>query len=252
VGIQLKTPEEIALIREAGKIVAGTLDLLGRLVAPGIQTAELDEAAEDYIRGRGGVPAFKGYRGFPANICVSVNDEVVHGIPGARRIERGDIVSLDVGVRKDGFYADGAWTFSAGRIPLEARRLLRITRRSLEKGIEMVRPGARLREVSAAIQRMVEGHGFSVVRKFVGHGIGRSMHEEPQVPNFVEPAFPATDIILEVGTVLAIEPMVNAGTYDVFVEKNGWTVRTRDGSLSSHFEHTVAVVEDGSDVLTLP
>ena len=251
--IPLKAEREIEVIRSGGRIVAEALALVGEQIRPGISTRQLDTAVEELIHSRGAVPAFKGYRGFPANICVSVNDEVVHGIPGERQLLPGDVVSIDIGVRKDGFYADAAWTFAVGgKVSREARRLIAVGRRALQNAIETVGPGVPLRRVSASIQETAKRYGFSVVRKFVGHGIGREMHEEPQVPNFVDEDYPAKNVILEPGVVLAIEPMLNCGTYEVYVEKNGWTVKTADGRLSAHFEHTIAVTKDGCRILTEP
>ncbi len=247
--IVLRSAREIGLLRDAGRAVAGVLDALERLVAPGITTADLDAAAENWIRAAGGVPTFKGYRGFPAAICVSVNDEVVHGIPGARRLQGGDLVSCDVGVTLGGYIGDGARTFALPPLDDEATRLLAATREALDAGIAAARPGARVGDVSAAVQAVVEAAGFSVVRQFCGHGVGTSMHEEPQVPNY---GTPGRGPRLRPGMVVAIEPMVNVGRYDVRVDANGWTVRTADGSRSAHFEHTVALGPDGPAILTVP
>jgi methionyl aminopeptidase len=248
-GIVLRSAREIACLREAGRVVAAVLDALAAAVAPGVTTAELDGLAERLIRQAGGVPTFKGYRGFPASICVSVNDEVVHGIPGRRRLQPGDIVSCDVGVTLGGYIGDGARTFALEPVRPEVRRLLEVTEAALEAGIAAARPGARVGDISHAVQTVVEAAGFSVVRKYCGHGVGTSMHEEPQVPNYGSPGRGAR---LRPGMVLAIEPMVNAGGHDVRVDPNGWTVRTVDGSWSAHFEHTVAITEDGAMVLTAP
>lgn len=246
--ILIKTPAELARMREAGRIVAGVLARLRREVAPGVTTGDLDRIAEEEIRQAGGVPAFKGYRGFPASICTSVNDEVVHGIPSPRRVLReGEIVSLDVGVALDGFYADAALTVPVGRIGPDARRLLRVTEEALWAGIRAAREGARLGDVSHAVQRHVERHGYSVVREYAGHGIGRQMHEDPWVPNYGRPG---RGPVLRRGMTLAIEPMVNAGRHEVYTLPDGWTVKTRDGSLSAHFEHTVAVAGDAPEILT--
>jgi methionyl aminopeptidase len=250
--ITYKSPREIALMREAGRIVAETLSSLKELSRPGVTTAEMDAAAARVIASRGGLALFKGYRGYPANICVSVNEEVVHGIPGPRVLAEGDIVSVDVGVRARSYCADAAATYPVGRISEARQRLLRVTEEALWKGIAAVRPKARISDVAGAIQDHAERHGFSVVRKFVGHGIGREMHEEPQVPNYRWDAPDQYDHVLRPGVVIAIEPMVNEGTYDVETLENNWTVVTRDRKASAHFEHTVAVTAEGYEVLTLP
>ncbi len=237
-------------MREAGRVVAEVLDMLEEHIRPGVRTATLNELAEEYIRERGGIPSFLGYRGFPASICTSVNEVVVHGIPGRTRLREGDIIGVDVGVILEGYHGDAARTYAVGRVSDIARRLMDATRESLRAGIEACRPGGRLGDISNAIQRTAEGKGFSVVVQFVGHGIGKDMHEEPQVPNF-GPA--GRGPLLEEGMTLALEPMVNQGTFEVEVDKDdGWTVRTLDGLLSAHFEHTVAVRADGPQVLTLP
>jgi methionyl aminopeptidase len=222
--------------------------MLGRQVRPGVSTAELDAMAERFIREHGGRPAFKGYRGFPAAICPSVNEEVVHAIPGPRVLEEGDIIGIDVGVEMHGFYGDAATSFPVGNVGAEAARLLEVTREALMRGIAMVRSGGRVGDISHAIQTYVEQNGFSVVRALVGHGIGREMHEEPQIPNYGPPDRGPR---LMTGQVLAIEPMVNTGGPDVVTRDDGWTVVTKDGSLSAHFEHTVAVGAEGPDILTL-
>ncbi len=246
--IPIKRAHQIAKMRKAGALVAETLRGVAERVAPGVSTLELDVFAEDFIRRRGGEPLFKGYRGFPNTLCVSVNEEVVHGIPGDRQVRAGDIVSVDVGVRMDGWCGDAAATFAVGEVSDEARRLMKVAEGSLELAIRMARPDLRLSVVCRAIQEYVESQGFSVVKQFTGHGIGREMHEEPQVPNFVAPRM--DDPVLRPGMTLAIEPMVNAGGSDVQVRRNGWTVVTRDGSLSAHYEHTVALTERGAEVLT--
>lgn len=247
--INIRTPQEIAKIRKSSSLVARALRKVREAIRPGITTAELDRIAEETIRRGGGVPAFKGYRGFPASLCVSVNEEVVHGIPGRRRLKEGDIVSLDLGVLMDGYYGDAAITVPVGEVSELAKRLLQVTEEALYRGIEKARAGNRLFDISHAIQRWVEAAGFSVVRDFVGHGIGRALHEEPQVPNFGPPNQGPR---LDVGMVLAIEPMVNTGTWRVRVLENGWTVVTADGGLSAHFEHTVAITEGGPEILSLP
>ena len=244
----VKTEEEIDLMRASSRMVAQTLGLMSRLVRPGITTGELDTAAEEFIVSNGGVPSFKGYRGFPASICASVNSEVVHGIPGNRSLEEGDIISIDVGVLKDGYHGDGAATFGVGKISQAAARLLKATRSALMAGIEKAVAGNRISDISRAIQSTVESGGYSVVTELVGHGIGRQMHEEPQVPNFVVPGNSPT---LASGMTLAVEPMVNIGGSEVEIKGDGWTVVTRDGSLSAHFEHTIALRADGAEILTV-
>jgi len=243
----LRGKEEIEAIRAAAMLVARTLGRLGSEVRPGVTTATLDQLAEAFIRDHGGRPAFKGYRGFPASICASINDEVVHGIPGPRRLAEGDIVGIDVGVEMDGFYGDSAITFPVGRVSDEATRLLQVTREALARGVAQAKAGNRVGDISHAVQSYVEGQGFAVVRSLVGHGIGRQMHEEPQVPNY---GMPGRGPKLMTGQVLAIEPMVNAGGADVVTRDDGWTVATRDGGLSAHFEHTVAVGGEGPIVLS--
>ena len=245
--IIVKSLQEIELMRQAGRIVAGTLQELAGAVRPGITTIKLDALARQYIQKSGARPAFLGYHGFPATICTSLNEEVVHGIPGLRRLKAGDIISIDVGVFYKGYYGDAAATFPVGEVSPLAKRLLEVTRESLYKGIEKAYPGNRLYDISAAIQTYVESRGFSVVRSYVGHGIGSEMHEEPQVPNF---GLPGKGPLLEAGMVLAIEPMVNAGTWEVETLSDDWTVVTKDRNLSAHFEHTVAIMQDGPEILT--
>jgi methionyl aminopeptidase len=246
--IVLKSPREIELIRAGGGILAEAIEMLRDLVKPGVSTKEIDLEVEELIRKRGARPAFKGYRGFPATVCVSINEEVVHGIPAAhRRVQEGDIVGLDLGCIVEGYYADAAVTLSVGEIASDVQRLLNVTRESLGQGIAQARPGNRLGDISSTIQRHVEGHGFAVVRAFVGHGIGRALHEDPQIPNFGEPG---RGPILKVGMCLAIEPMVTMGTWDVRILDDGWTAVTADGSLAAHFEHTIAITEAGPEILT--
>ncbi|KPL01653.1 MAG: methionine aminopeptidase [candidate division Zixibacteria bacterium SM23_73_2] len=245
--ITLKSKREIGIIRENGKILAQTLELIERNIKEGIKTRKLDSLAEDFIRGRGALPAFKGYRGFPSSICVSVNEQVVHGIPDDRGLVSGDIISVDVGVYKDGYYADGAFTFKVGEVSPQAQRLIDVTRNSLYKGIEFCSEGKNLSDVSFAIQSHVEASGFQVVRELVGHGIGKEMHEEPQVPNFGQPG---EGPVLREGMVLAIEPMVNMGSGEIETMEDGWTVVTKDRSLSAHFEHTVTITKNGPEILT--
>ncbi len=235
-------------MRRAGRIVADTIVRLVEAVRPGMTTEDLDEIAEGLIRGEGAIPSFKGYRGFPSSICTSVNEEIVHGIPGKRVLREGDLLSLDVGAIWEGYHGDSAVSLFVGEPPSsEAEKLVRVTEESLEAGIAQLRPGKRLSDVGNAIQQVAEGAGFSVVREYVGHGIGQSLHEDPQIPNYGEPGRgPA----LQVGMVLAIEPMVNLGGWETRVLSDDWTVVTADGSLSAHFEHTVALTEEGPQVLT--
>ena len=245
--IALKSPADLAVMRRAGEVAAQALQAVVEAVRPGVTTRELDRIAEDRIRALGGEPSFLGYRGFPASLCASVNDEVVHGIPGPRVLREGEIISLDLGAVIDGFHGDLAVTVPVGKVRGDIARLLRVTAEALEVGIRAVRPEGHLGDVSAAIQRYVEQHGFAVVREFAGHGIGRRLHEEPQIPNFGRPG---NGVVLRPGMTLAIEPMVNMGTAEVVMDPDGWTVRTRDKKPSAHFEHTVAVGKDGPIVLT--
>jgi methionyl aminopeptidase len=246
--IELKSAREIGLMREAGRVLADVVERLRSTVTSGLSTREIDEDVEEFIRARGARPAFKGYRGFPATVCVSINDEVVHGIPSpARRLKEGDIVGLDLGCIVEGYYADCAVTLPVGEVSPRVQQLLDVTRESLERAIAECRPGRRLSDVSHAVQSHVEASGFAVVRAFVGHGIGRALHEEPQVPNFGEPGRGPR---LRPGMVLAIEPMVTMGGWEVRVLDDGWTAVTQDGSLAAHFEHTVAVTEGEPEVLT--
>jgi methionyl aminopeptidase len=231
----------------AGKIVRGCLDLLGKAIEPGILTRELDRLAESYIRDRGGVPTFKGYRGFPGSICASPNDMVVHGIPGKVRLHEGDILGVDVGVTVDGYIADAASTFPVGETTEGARALLRATEEALMRGIAQCVIGNRVGDISHAVQTHAESHGFSVVESMVGHGVGREMHEDPQVPNFGPPGQGPE---LREGMVLAIEPMINVGRFEVEIGDDGWAIYTKDGSLSAHFEHTVAITRQGPRILT--
>ncbi len=261
--IILKSPAEIAKMREAGRIVAQVLAKIGEMTVPGVTTKELDTAVEELIIKAGGIPLFKNYPAhspaypaFPASICASVNEQVVHGIPSERELRDGDIISIDVGVELDGWCGDAARTYGVGQISKKAAKLLEVTDSSLAKAIEQARPGKKLRDVSAAVQKEVESNGLSVVKQFVGHGIGKRMHEPPQIPNYVcgprerlEGSFP--DLDLKPGMVLAIEPMVNLGRSEVLVDRrDGWTVYTKDRAWSAHFEHTVAVTEDGPQILT--
>jgi methionyl aminopeptidase len=243
-----RSASEIARMRAANQLVAEVLAKIEAAVEPGVATLDLDQLAERLVREGGAEPAFKGYRGYPATLCASVNQEVVHGIPSpVRRLSEGDIVSLDLGVRMGGFYGDSAVTVPVGRVPDRTAALLRVTRESLERAIAQVQPGGRLSDVSHAVQQWVEAHGFSIVREFVGHGIGEKLHEEPQIPNYGPPGRGPK---LAVGMVLAIEPMVAMGKPDTKVLADGWTAVTRDGSLAAHFEHTVAVTPVGVEILT--
>ena len=242
-----KSENEIEAMGQAGRVVADTLALLGESMRPGVTTKELDGIAEEYIRSQGGAPTFKGYHGFPASICASPNSMVVHGIPGEYRIEDGDLLSVDVGVTLNGFVADSAYTFAVGTISEETQRLLDVGQAALEAGIAEARAGNHVGDISAAVQRTVEEAGFSVVKSLVGHGIGRSMHEEPQIPNWGEPG---RGPLLASGMTLAIEPMINAGSPEVFVAEDRWSISTNDGSLSAHFEHTVAVTDGEARILT--
>lgn len=245
--IKVKTPEEIERMAAAGRILVRCHEILRRKARPGVTTQELDEAAERYILSQGAEPAFKGYRGFPGSICASPNSMVVHGIPGAYALGRGDLLSVDIGVVYEGWVADAAITHPIGNVTPIAKRLLATTRAALFAAVEQCRPGRRLGDVSYAVQARVEADGFAVIRSLVGHGIGRDMHEDPQIPNFGEPD---TGPVLDEGMVLAIEPMVNAGTHHVRMGSDNWAVYSQDGSLAAHFEHTVAVTANGPRILT--
>ena len=245
--IVCKSNAELSLMREAGRIVAETHRLLKQAIAPGITTAELDRMAEEFIRSQGAVPSFKGYNGFPFSICTSVNEELVHGFPGPRKLKEGDIISIDIGAEFRGYHGDSAWTYGVGNISAEAQRLLDVTEASLYAGLALVRPDERLYTVSHGIQKVIEEAGFSVVREYVGHGIGAKLHEEPQIPNY---GIPGRGPRLKPGMTLAIEPMVTAGERYVRTLEDNWTVVTVDGSLCAHFEHTIAVTEDGYEILT--
>ncbi|KWT83415.1 type I methionyl aminopeptidase [Candidatus Magnetominusculus xianensis] len=246
--IIIKSDDEINKIDRASKIVAETLIRLGEVIAPGITTKDIELKAEAIIKSNKAASAFKGYRGYPASLCISVNNEVIHGIPSRKKVLKdGDIVSLDVGVVFDGYIGDAAWTYPVGKVSKETQKLLSVTKESLYKGIEKARANNRVSDISHSIQVHVEGYGYSVVRAFVGHGVGRSLHEEPQIPNY---GLPNKGPRLKKGMVLAIEPMVNAGGFEVAVLKDGWTAVTADGSLSAHFEHTVVVTDDEPGILT--
>jgi methionyl aminopeptidase len=247
--ICLKSERELETMDRANRLVHSTLRAVEAAAKPGVSTAELDHMAEEMIRAGGGEPAFKGYRGFPATLCTSVNDVIVHGIPSTdARLREGDLVSIDCGVLLDGFYGDAAVTFAVGEVSDEARRLLDVTRRCLDDAVSAVGPGARLGDVGAAVQHRAESAGFGVVREFVGHGIGRALHEEPQVPNYGEPGRGPR---LKPGLVIAIEPMITGGSWRVRIDDDGWTARTEDGKLAAHFEFSVAVTADGRRVLGL-
>jgi len=245
--IILKSKEEIERIRESNRIVAEVLRKLEEIIAPGITTKDIDGLAEEMAKKYEARPAFKGYRGYPASVCTSLNSEVVHGIPSSRELQEGDIISLDFGIYFKGYYGDAAITVPVGDVPDRGKKLIRVTEESLYKGIDEARPGNRLGDISAAVQEHVEAAGFSVVRDFVGHGIGKGLHEDPQIPNY---GTRGRGIVLREGMVFAIEPMVNEGTFDVAVTGDGWTVVTKDGKLSAHFEHTVAIRDNGPEILS--
>jgi len=247
--IKLKSAAEIARMREAGRILAQVMEQVRQYIRPGVTTAELDALAEELIRQRGAIPSFKGYRGFPATACISVNEEVVHGIPGPRVLREGDIVSLDMGTIWQGYQADMAITVGVGEISPEARRLIEVTQEALRAAIAQAHPGKRLGDISWAIQRTAERHGYNVVREYTSHGIGREMHEDPQILNFGRPG---RGIRLRRGMTFALEPMLTMGDWHTRVLDDGWTVVTADGKLSAHFEHTIAIGENGPEVLTLP
>ena len=243
-----KSPNEIEKMAAAGRVVAETIAYVGEHIEPGITTKELDRIGEELIRSQGGVPTSKGYKGFPASLCISPNSMIVHGIPGAYRVEEGDLISIDVGVTLDGFVADSAYTFPVGEVSPEAERLLDAGQAALAAGIEQARLGNRVGDISYAVQRTTEEAGFAVVRSLVGHGVGRSYHEDPQIPNFGPPGRGAP---LQPGMTIAIEPMITAGGYEVFLHDDGWSISTDDDSLAVHFEHTVAITEEGPRILTL-
>jgi methionyl aminopeptidase len=246
-GIILKSPREITQMRDAGRVVAAVLEEVGKKVRPGITTAELDDIAVSEVKKRGAEASFKGYRGFPASICTSVNEEVVHGIPGSRVLQEGEIISLDFGALMNGFHGDAAVTVGVGKISTEAQKIIDATQGALQAGIAAARIGARLGDVSAAIQSYAEARGFSVVREYVGHGIGRELHEDPQVPNF---GVTGEGPVLQKGMTMALEPMLNAGGWRTSVAEDKWTVVTADGRLSAHFEHTIVIDENGPGILT--
>jgi methionyl aminopeptidase len=242
-----KSQDEIEKMARAGEVVAETLDLLREHIRPAVTTAELDELADEFIRSRGGIPTFKGYRGYPAAICASPNSMVVHGIPGPYALEDGDVLSVDVGVTLDGFVGDSAWTFPVGEVSAEAERLLEVCQAALQAGIEQAKVGNRLSDISHAVQQVTEEAGFSVIRALVGHGVGRSMHEDPQIPNYGPPG---RGPLLQDGMTLAIEPMITVGASDVVLHDDEWSISSADQSLAAHFEHTVAITADGPRILT--
>ena len=246
--ITLKSQQEIELMRRAGKITAAARALAGEMVAPGVTTHEIDQAVRRFIRGQGAEPSFLNYQGYPASVCISVNDEVIHGIPGHRVLQEGDIVSIDVGAYKDGFHGDCAATFPCGKVSEEAMRLIQVTRQSFFEGLKFAREGYRIPDISRAIQEYVESNGFSIVRDYVGHGIGRKMHEAPEVPNYVEKR--ERPRLLR-GMTIAVEPMVNAGGRGIQVMPDGWTVKTADGRLSAHYENTILITAGEPELLTV-
>ena len=244
--ISIKSSEEIAIMREGGRMLASILGILEKAVEPGMKTKQLDIIMAEETKKKGGIPSFKGYHGFPANLCVSINDEIVHGIPDDRIIEEGDVVSLDAGIFYKGFHTDSAITVAAGKVDQQTELLIKVTRESLEAGIDQARCGAHVIDISNAVQKYVESKGFAVVREYTGHGVGRELHEDPQIPNFAFEQGPK----LQEGMTLAIEPMVNVGDWRTRVSDDHWKVLTADGSLSAHFEHTIAITHDGVEVLT--
>ena len=248
--IILKSNHEIELMRQAGKITAAARALAGEMVAPGVTTQEIDKAVHRFIKSQGAVPSFLNYHGYPGSVCISVNDEVIHGIPGNRVLKNGDIVSIDVGAFKDGFHGDCAATFICGEVSDEAKRLIEVTKQSFFEGLKYAREGYRLPDLSGAIQRYVEEHGFSVVREYVGHGIGANLHEAPEVPNFVSPRMGRPRLLR--GMTIAVEPMVNAGKAAIKVMPDGWTVKTADGRLSAHYENTILITDGEPELLTDP
>jgi len=245
--VRIRSPREILLIEASNQIVARTLDLIENAIEPGMSLLELDRMAEDFILSQGARPAFKGYMGYPATLCISVDDEVVHGIPNDRVLEEGQIVGVDCGAEKDGYFGDSARTFAVGPVDPEKQKLMDVTRESLFKGIEQARPGNYVSDIGHAVQSYVESHGYSVVRELVGHGIGTELHEDPQVPNY---GVPKQGYKLREGMCLAIEPMINAGKKDVYTADDGWTVLTKDGLPSAHFEHTIVIEKDGPRILS--
>jgi methionyl aminopeptidase len=245
--IKLKADSEVELMRQSAAILRETLLMVGELIKPGITTAELDKVAEEFIRSSGGEPGFKGYHGYPATLCTSINEQVVHGIPGSRELEEGDLIGIDCGVIKNDYYSDSTRSFAVGKISSEAEKLMKITKDALDSGLDKARSGNHLSDISNAIQKHAEENGYGVVRELSGHGIGRELHEEPQIPNY---GSPGRGPILEAGMVFAIEPMFNEGTEEIKTLQDGWTVVTKDGKLSCHFEDTVAITKNGPEILT--
>lgn len=244
---QIKSDEEIELLRQSNLLVSATLATVAGMMKPGVATHAIDKRAEEFIRDHGGVPGFKGYHGYPASLCISVNDQVVHGIPSARVLEEGDLVSVDCGVLLNGFHGDSAYTFTVGEVSPEKAKLIRVTRECLLLGIKEARSGKRVGDIGNAVQKHAEQNGFSVVREMVGHGVGRQLHEPPEVPNYGRPG---TGPVLQTGLTIAIEPMINFGKRHIYQERDGWTIRTNDHKPSAHFEHSVAIREDGADILS--
>ncbi len=245
--VKIRTEREISLIAESNKIVAETLDMLSDNIKPGVKTGDLDKLAEEFIISKGARPAFKGYMGFPSTLCISIDDEVVHGIPNGKILKEGQIVSIDCGAEKNDYYGDSARTFAVGKIDSDKQDLMNVTRESLMRGIDAAKEGNYVSDIGHAVQTYVESHGYSVVRDLVGHGIGTELHEEPQVPNYGKPK---QGHRLQVGMCIAIEPMINAGTKDIYTENDGWTVRTKDGQASAHFEHTITITKNGARILS--
>ncbi|MCQ4934829.1 type I methionyl aminopeptidase [Anaerotignum propionicum] len=247
--ITIKTENQIAKMRRAGQLLAKTEELIAKAIAPGVTTAYLDQLAEDYIRSQGGIPSFKGYGGFPATLCTSINEEVVHGIPGKRILKEGDILSVDMGCILEGYHGDMARTYAVGEISAEAKKLIEVTKQSFFEGIKFAKEGNHLNDIGSAIQKYVEKNGFSVVRAYVGHGIGKELHEAPEIPNFRTLSKGAQ---LKKGMTLAIEPMVNVGDYNVHLLKDGWTTVTKDGKNAAHYENTILITDGAPEILTLP
>ena len=247
--ITIKTENQIAKMRRAGQLLAKTEELIAKAIAPGVTTAYLDQIAEDYIRSQGGIPSFKGYGGFPATLCTSINEEVVHGIPGKRILKEGDILSVDMGCILEGYHGDMARTYAVGEISAEAKKLIEVTKQSFFEGIKFAKEGNHLNDIGSAIQKYVEKNGFSVVRAYVGHGIGKELHEAPEIPNF---RTLSKGVQLKKGMTLAIEPMVNVGDYNVRLLKDGWTTVTKDGKNAAHYENTILITDGAPEILTLP
>ncbi len=246
--VKIRTEREINLIAESNKIVAETLDMLSENITPGVKTSTLNKLAEDFILSRGARPAFKGYMGFPSTLCTSIDDEVVHGIPNGKILKEGQIISIDCGTEKNGYYGDSARTYAVGIIDSKKQDLMMVTKESLMRGINVAKEGNYVSDIGHAVQTYVESHGYSVVRDLVGHGIGTELHEEPQVPNYGRPK---QGLRLQTGMCLAIEPMINAGTKDIYTDSDGWTVKTEDGGASAHFEHTIAITQNGAKILSI-